>query len=118
MGLFGKIFGSSPEKPPSAPPPPRRGFLGGGRIPDEYGALLTEAMTQGGPFPKSMRLRAGMTDYDLYGSWQLVTWNSPEEYAAVKDQVTPLKQRAENVFKVCLSRAESLEVFSAAVISL
>ncbi len=36
--------------------------------------------------------------------------------AAVKDQVTPLKQRAENVFKVCLSRAESLEVFSAAVI--
>ncbi|MFP2929998.1 hypothetical protein ACLESO_33350, partial [Pyxidicoccus sp. 3LG] len=36
--------------------------------------------------------------------------------AAVKEQVTPLKQRSEEAFKACLSRAESLEVFSAAVL--
>ncbi|GHG68794.1 tetratricopeptide repeat protein [Comamonas sp. JC664] len=36
--------------------------------------------------------------------------------AAVKEQVTPLKARSEEAFKACLSRAESLEVFSAAVV--
>ncbi|MBI3181900.1 MAG: tetratricopeptide repeat protein [Myxococcales bacterium] len=36
--------------------------------------------------------------------------------AAVKEQVTPLKERAEGTFKACLSRASQLEVFSPAVI--
>ena len=36
--------------------------------------------------------------------------------AAVKEQVTPLKQRSDEAFKACLSRAESLEVFNAAVV--
>lgn len=36
--------------------------------------------------------------------------------AAVKEQVTPLKARSDEAFKACLSRAESLEVFSAAVV--
>ncbi len=45
---------------------------------------------------------------------------SPAEVAqfrqAVKEQVTPVKQRADNVLKACVSRAESLEVFTAAAI--
>jgi len=36
--------------------------------------------------------------------------------AAVKEQVAPLKQRSDESFKACLSRAEALEVFSAAVV--
>ncbi|MCP3103625.1 tetratricopeptide repeat protein [Myxococcus sp. K15C18031901] len=36
--------------------------------------------------------------------------------AAVKEQVGPLKARSEEAFKACLSRAESLEVFNAAVV--
>lgn len=36
--------------------------------------------------------------------------------AAVKGQVDPLKANAENAFSTCVSRAESLEVFSAAAI--
>lgn len=36
--------------------------------------------------------------------------------AAVKAQVDPLKANAENTFQTCISRAESLEVFSAAAI--
>lgn len=36
--------------------------------------------------------------------------------AAVKAQVDPLKQNAENAYETCVSRAESLEVFSAAAI--
>jgi tetratricopeptide (TPR) repeat protein len=36
--------------------------------------------------------------------------------AAVKQQVDPIKTNAENTFATCVSRAESLEVFSAAVI--
>ncbi len=36
--------------------------------------------------------------------------------AAVKEQVAPLRARADEAFKVCLSRAEQLEVFSAAVV--
>jgi len=36
--------------------------------------------------------------------------------AAVKQQVEPIKQRADNTFKACLSRAQSLEVFTAAVV--
>lgn len=35
---------------------------------------------------------------------------------AVKQQVAPLKARSDEAFKACLSRAESLEVFSAAVV--
>lgn len=35
---------------------------------------------------------------------------------AVAQQVGPLKKRAENAFELCLSRATSLEVFSAAVV--
>jgi cellulose synthase operon protein C len=36
--------------------------------------------------------------------------------AAVKQQVDPLKTQAENTYTTCVNRAESLEVFSAAVI--
>ncbi|MBL9037290.1 MAG: tetratricopeptide repeat protein [Archangium sp.] len=36
--------------------------------------------------------------------------------AAVKQQVDPLKQQADTTFETCLSRADSLEVFTAAVI--
>lgn len=36
--------------------------------------------------------------------------------AAVKQQVEPIKQRADNAFKLCLSRATSLEVFNAAAL--
>lgn len=36
--------------------------------------------------------------------------------AAVKAQVDPLKQNAENTFQTCISRAESLEVFTAAAV--
>ncbi len=36
--------------------------------------------------------------------------------AAVKEQVGPLKQRAEEAFKLCVSRANQLDVFTAAVI--
>lgn len=40
-----------------------------------------------------------------------------EEFrAAVKQQVDPLKQQAEQTYGTCLARAESLEVFSAAVV--
>jgi Flp pilus assembly protein TadD len=40
-----------------------------------------------------------------------------EEFrAAVKQQVEPLKAQAENAYNTCVSRAESLEVFSPAVI--
>jgi cellulose synthase operon protein C len=35
---------------------------------------------------------------------------------AVKSQVEPLKEQADNAYQTCLSRAESLEVFSAAVV--
>ncbi|SEU37992.1 tetratricopeptide repeat protein [Stigmatella erecta] len=35
---------------------------------------------------------------------------------ALKEQVAPLRTRAEDAFKACLSRAEQLEVFSAAVV--
>jgi tetratricopeptide (TPR) repeat protein len=35
---------------------------------------------------------------------------------AVKEQVAPLRQRADEAFKACLSRAEQLDVFSAAVV--
>ncbi|KFE65255.1 outer membrane protein assembly factor BamD [Hyalangium minutum] len=35
---------------------------------------------------------------------------------AVKEQVAPLRQRADEAFKVCLARAEQLDVFSAAVV--
>ncbi|MFP2913662.1 hypothetical protein ACLESD_53500, partial [Pyxidicoccus sp. 3LFB2] len=41
---------------------------------------------------------------------------SQQFQAAVKEQVGPLKQRSDEAFKACLSRAESLEVFSAAVV--
>ncbi|TQF16388.1 outer membrane protein assembly factor BamD [Myxococcus llanfairpwllgwyngyllgogerychwyrndrobwllllantysiliogogogochensis] len=41
---------------------------------------------------------------------------SQQFQAAVKEQVGPLKTRSEEAFKACLSRAESLEVFSAAVV--
>ena len=36
--------------------------------------------------------------------------------AAVKQQVEPIKQRADSTFKACLSRAQSLEVFTPAVV--
>lgn len=36
--------------------------------------------------------------------------------AAVKEQVAPLRQRAEEAFKACLSRADQLEVFNTAVV--
>jgi Flp pilus assembly protein TadD len=36
--------------------------------------------------------------------------------AAVKEQVAPLRQRADEAFKACLARAEQLDVFSAAVV--
>ena len=36
--------------------------------------------------------------------------------AAVRQQTEPLKAQAENAYKTCVSRADSLEVFSAAVI--
>ncbi|MBX5483784.1 MAG: tetratricopeptide repeat protein [Myxococcaceae bacterium] len=36
--------------------------------------------------------------------------------AAVKEQVAPVKQRAESALQACLSRAESLEVFTPAVL--
>ncbi|MDY7226541.1 tetratricopeptide repeat protein [Hyalangium rubrum] len=36
--------------------------------------------------------------------------------AAVKEQVAPLRSRAEEAFKACLNRAEQLEVYSAAVV--
>ena len=35
---------------------------------------------------------------------------------AVREQVAPLKQRAQDAFEACVSRAESLEVYSAAVL--
>ncbi len=35
---------------------------------------------------------------------------------AVKEQVAPLRQRADDAFKACLTRAEQLDVFSAAVV--
>ncbi|MCP3162950.1 outer membrane protein assembly factor BamD [Myxococcus qinghaiensis] len=41
---------------------------------------------------------------------------SQQFQAAVKEQVGPLKSRSEEAFKACLSRAESLDVFSAAVV--
>ncbi|MCK8497536.1 tetratricopeptide repeat protein [Myxococcus fulvus] len=41
---------------------------------------------------------------------------SQQFQAAVKEQVGPLKARSEEAFKACLSRAESLEVFNAAVV--
>jgi tetratricopeptide (TPR) repeat protein len=43
--------------------------------------------------------------------------NEIEEFrAAVKQQVDPLKDQANNTFETCLARADSLEVFSAAVV--
>ncbi|MHB8874109.1 MAG: tetratricopeptide repeat protein, partial [Myxococcaceae bacterium] len=36
--------------------------------------------------------------------------------AAVKEQVVPVKQRSEGAFKACLSRAEQLDVYTAAVV--
>jgi Flp pilus assembly protein TadD/outer membrane protein assembly factor BamD (BamD/ComL family) len=36
--------------------------------------------------------------------------------AAVKEQVAPLRQRADEAFKACLSRAEQLDVYTAAVV--
>lgn len=43
--------------------------------------------------------------------------NEIEEFrAAVKQQVDPLKQQADQTYETCLARADSLEVFSAAVV--
>jgi hypothetical protein len=86
VGFFGKIFGGAGQPPGGAPPEPH-GLFSGAAPGEEYGKKLTSAETQGGPFPKTMRLRAGLTHYDLYGSWQVVTWESAEAFPSAQDKV-------------------------------
>ncbi len=86
MGLFGKLFGGgglqeTPTTPPpsSTPPRPR---------PDEgYGLPVTATETDGGPFPKRLRLRAVYADYGLVGSWKVVTLNSAADWPAAREEV-------------------------------
>jgi hypothetical protein len=86
VGLFGKIFGGAGQPPGGAPPYPRALF-GAAASGEQYGRKLTSAETDPGPFPKTMRLRAGSSDYDLYGSWQIISWESAEAFAAARDKV-------------------------------
>ncbi len=86
MGLFGKIFGGGggqePGRPPTTTPPrPRRGGDGA------YGQPLTTNETDQGPFPKRLRLRAIYSDYDLLGSWKVITLNSPADWPAAREEV-------------------------------
>ena len=98
MGLFGKILGGNAKPPPmppaqpsAAPPPPppprkrkKTSFLGMG---SEFGKPFDESGAEAGPFPKRMRLRANLLEYDLVGAWQDITLNSAQDIAAARTQV-------------------------------
>lgn len=102
VGLFGKIFsggaGAPPRQPP-APPPQGRGARAG-QAEGDYGRPLSPAQTEAGPFPKRLRLRAGMPDYALYGAWQVVSLNAPGEWPAVKEQVLQAYYRQFGLYKL------------------
>ena len=79
MGLFGKLFGGAP---PGGDDKRARFSLDGGA-----GVPLEEAAATSGPFPRSMRVRAVLEAYDLYGSWQTVRLERPEDWPAAREQV-------------------------------
>jgi hypothetical protein len=95
MGLFGKILGGGAKSPhpqpsaaPPAPPPPpprkRKRLLG---IGDDFGKPFDDGTVERGPFPRRMRLRANLLEYDLVGSWQDVTLNRAADMAAARAEV-------------------------------
>jgi len=85
VGFLKRLLGGDePTFPgePGASEPPR--LLG---REDAMGSVLTPAQTDSGPFPKTLRVRAVYNDYALYGSWQVVTLNSPGDWASAQDVV-------------------------------
>ena len=87
MGLFGKIFGGGGGQPPPRVPPAGEGPPRRRRDDAAYGQPLGAAQTDAGPFPKRLRLRAIYSDYDLLGSWKVVTLNSPADWPAAREEV-------------------------------
>ena len=81
MGLFGRILGGGAPPPPGGEPP---GLFGGG---SHDGVKLELPQVEAGPFPKRMRLRARLPEYNLLGWWEEVSLNSAEDYPAARAQV-------------------------------
>ena len=79
MGLFGKLFGGAP--PPGGDRRPGLSPDAGAGIP------LDDAAATAGPFPRSMRVRAVLEAYNLYGSWQTLHLQGPGDWPAAREQV-------------------------------
>jgi hypothetical protein len=82
VGFFKRLLGGEPPVFPGEPPSASR-FAAD----DVMGVPVTPAQNGSGPFPKTLRVRALYGDYALYGSWQVVTINSPEDWSSVQDLV-------------------------------
>lgn len=82
MGFFKRLLGGEPPSYAGEKPEGRRLSKD-----DAMGVSVTPTQTSSGPFPKTLRVRAVYSDYALYGAWQVVTINSPEDWSSVQDLV-------------------------------
>lgn len=83
MGFLDRLFRR--DKPPAAVP--REPAPGRGKRDESSGVPFTEEVVRQEPFPRRFRLRAVFADYDLYGSWKVVTLNSEADWPAAREEV-------------------------------
>ncbi|HEX4621584.1 MAG TPA: tetratricopeptide repeat protein, partial [Myxococcaceae bacterium] len=87
----------------------------------ELEGVYTQAASMGSPeWAVASLWRLGLAYQQLADSLETAPVpagvTAEQWHAAVKEQVEPVKQRSEGAYKACVARAQSLEVFSTAVI--